>query len=44
MCHSLFQRLRSFGGYLVTEEGDLGGSEDAIRRVDNNPIPLKLGE
>jgi hypothetical protein len=42
--HSLFQRLRTFGGHLVTEEGDLGCSEDALRRVDDDPITLKLGE
>jgi hypothetical protein len=44
MGHSLFQRLRTFGGHLVTEEGDLGCSQDALRRVDDDPIPLKLGE
>jgi hypothetical protein len=44
MGHSLFQRLRTFGGHLVTEEGDLGYSEDALRRVDHDPIPLELGE
>jgi hypothetical protein len=42
--HSLFQRLRTLGGHLVTEEGNLGSSEDAIRRVVDDPIPLKLGE
>jgi hypothetical protein len=40
MGHSFFQRLRTFGGHLVTEEGDLGCSEDALRRVDDDPIPL----
>jgi hypothetical protein len=44
MGHSLFQRLRSFGGHLVTEEDNLGCSEDAIRRVDDDPIPLELGD
>jgi hypothetical protein len=44
MCHSLFQRLRTFGSHLVTEENDLGCSEDALRRVDADPIPLKLCE
>jgi hypothetical protein len=44
MGHPLFQRLRAFGGHLVTEEGDLGCSEDALRRVDDDPVPLELGE
>jgi hypothetical protein len=44
MGHSLFQRLRTFCGHLVTEEGNLGCSEDSLRRVDDDPIPLKLGE
>jgi hypothetical protein len=44
MVHSFFQRLRSFGGHLVTEEGNLGCSEDALRRVDLDLIPLKLGK
>jgi hypothetical protein len=38
------QRLRTLGGHLVTEEGELACSEGAIRRVNNEPIPLKLGE
>jgi hypothetical protein len=42
--HSLFQRFRNFGRHLVTQEGDLGCSEDASRRVDNDPVPLELGE
>jgi hypothetical protein len=44
MGHSIFQRLRTFGGHLVTEEGDLGCSEDALRWVDDDPVPLELGE
>jgi hypothetical protein len=44
MGHLLFQRLRTFGGNLVTKEGNLGCLEDALRRVDDDPIPLKLGE
>jgi hypothetical protein len=44
MGHSFFQRLRTFSGHLVTEEGDLGCSEDALRWVDNDTVPLKLGE
>jgi hypothetical protein len=44
MGHSLFQRLRTFGGHLAAEEGDLGCSEHTLRRVDDEPIPLELGE
>jgi hypothetical protein len=32
--------LRTFGGHLVTEEGDLGWSKDALRRVDDHSVPL----
>jgi hypothetical protein len=44
MGHSLFQRLRTFGGHLVTEDGNFRCSEDALRRVDDDSIPLELGE
>jgi hypothetical protein len=44
MDHSFFQRLRTLGGHLVTEEDDIGCSEDALRRVDDDLIPLELGE
>jgi hypothetical protein len=44
MGHSLFQRLRTFSGHLVAEEGNLGCSEDALRRVYDGPIPLNLAE
>jgi hypothetical protein len=44
MGHSFFQRLKTLGRHLVTEEGDIGCSEDALRRVDDDPIPLKLGK
>jgi hypothetical protein len=44
MVHSLFPRLRTFGGHLVAEEGELGCSEDTLRRVDDDPVPLELGE
>jgi hypothetical protein len=44
MGHSFFQRLRTLSRHLVTEEGDLGCWEDALRGVDDDPIPLKLGE
>jgi hypothetical protein len=33
MGHSLFQRLGTHGGHLVTEEGDLGCSKDVLRRL-----------
>jgi hypothetical protein len=42
--NSLFQRLGTLGGHLVTEEGDLGCSKDALRRVGGDPVPLKLVE
>jgi hypothetical protein len=42
--HSLFQRLGTLGGHLVTEKGDLGCSKDTLRRVDDDPVPLKLVE
>jgi hypothetical protein len=45
MGHSLVQRLRTFGGHFVTEVGNLGCSEDALRQVDDDdPVPLELGE
>jgi hypothetical protein len=42
--HSLFQRLGTFGGHLVIEENEHGFSKDARRRVDDDPVPLKLVE
>jgi hypothetical protein len=39
--YSFFQRLGTFDGHLVTEEGDLGCSENALRRVDD-PVFLEL--
>jgi hypothetical protein len=44
MGHSLFQRLRTFCGHLVTEDGDLGCPEDTVCRVGDDPVPLELGE
>jgi hypothetical protein len=44
MGHSPFQKLRTFGEHLVTEEGNLEYSKDALRLVDDDPIPLKLGQ
>jgi hypothetical protein len=38
------QRLGTLGGYLVTKEGYLGCSKDTLRRVDEDPVPLKLVE
>jgi hypothetical protein len=31
--HSLFKSFGTLGGNLVTEEGDLGCSEDALRKM-----------
>jgi hypothetical protein len=42
--YSFFQRLGTLGGQLATEEGDLGCSEDALRRVDDYTVPLKSVE
>jgi hypothetical protein len=44
MGYSLFKRLGTHGGHLVTEEGDLGCLKGALLRVDEDPIPLKLVE
>jgi hypothetical protein len=42
--YSCFQRLGILGWNLVTEEGDLGCSKDALRRVDEDPGLFKLVE
>jgi hypothetical protein len=42
MGHSFFQSLGTLGGHLVTEEGDLRCSKDALHQLDEDPIPLKL--
>jgi hypothetical protein len=42
--HSFVQRLGTLYGHLVTEEGELGCPKAALRRVDDDPIPLKLVE
>jgi hypothetical protein len=42
--HSFVQRLGTLGRHLIAEEGDLGGPKDALHRVDDDPIPLKLVE
>jgi hypothetical protein len=44
MGHLLFQRLRTFGAQLITEDGDLGYSEDPLRPVDYDRVSLELGE
>jgi hypothetical protein len=44
MGHSLFKRLRTYGAHLITEESDLGGSDDLLRPVDYDPVHLELGE
>jgi hypothetical protein len=44
MGYSFYQRFGILGGRLVTEEEDLGCSEDAFRRVDEGPVPLKSVE
>jgi hypothetical protein len=42
--HTFFQRLEILGSYPVTNEGVLGYSEDALRRVVGVPVPPKLVE
>jgi hypothetical protein len=42
MGHSFIQRLGTLGRHLVTEESDLGCPKDILRRVADDPIPLKL--
>jgi hypothetical protein len=42
--YSSFQRLGTLDGYLATEEGDLGCSEDALEWVDEDPVPMKSVE
>jgi hypothetical protein len=44
MGYSFFHRLGTLGRHLVTEEGDLGCLEDALCRVNEDPIPLKSVE
>jgi hypothetical protein len=40
MGDSFFQRLRTLGGHLVIQDDDLVCSEDTLRQVDDDPIPL----
>jgi hypothetical protein len=44
MGYPFFQRSENLGKHLVTEEGDLGCSVDALCRVDEDPVPLKSVE
>jgi hypothetical protein len=44
MGRSFFHRLGTLGGHLVTEEGDFGCPEDALRRVEEDTVLLKLVE
>jgi hypothetical protein len=41
MGHSFFQWSGTLGGHFVTEEGDLGCPEDALRWVYEDPVGLK---
>jgi hypothetical protein len=40
MGYPFFQRMDAFGGHLVTEEGNLGRSKDALHWVDEDSLPL----
>jgi hypothetical protein len=44
MGHSVFKRLGTLGRHLATKEGDLGCSKCALRRLDEDPVLLKLVE
>jgi hypothetical protein len=44
MEHSFLQWSETLSGHIVTEEGDLGCSEDALQMVDQDPIRLKKVE
>jgi hypothetical protein len=44
MCHSFLQGSRTLSGHFVAEEGDLGGAEDALRRVYQDPVFLRPAE
>jgi hypothetical protein len=44
MGHSVFKLSGTLGGHLVDEEGYLGCSENTLRRVDQDPVSLKLCE
>jgi hypothetical protein len=41
MGYSFLQWSGTLREHLVTKEGDLGCSEDALRRVDQDPVCLK---
>jgi hypothetical protein len=43
-CYSHLQRLGTLDGHFVPEEGDFVCSEDALRWVDEDPVPLQLFE
>jgi hypothetical protein len=40
MGYSFFQRSGTLGEHLVTEEGDLGCLEDALRRVNEDSVQV----
>jgi hypothetical protein len=44
MYYSFFQRSGTLGGYPITEEGYLGRPEDALYRVNDDPVCLKSAE
>jgi hypothetical protein len=42
MDHIFFRLSGTLGGHLVTDEGEFGCSENTLRLVYQDPIPLKL--
>lgn len=42
--YPFFKRSGTLSGQLKTEKGDLGCSKDALGRVGDNSMPLKLVE
>jgi hypothetical protein len=44
MDHSFLQWSGTLSRNLLIDEGDLGCSEDTLRRVDQDPVRLKLVE
>jgi hypothetical protein len=42
--HSFLRWSGTLSGHSVAEEGDLGCAEDALRRVDEDPVPLETVE
>jgi hypothetical protein len=44
MGYLFMQRSETPGGHIVTEKCDLGGTENTLRQVDENPVHMKSAE